>query len=285
MQKLVPLVLCLLALSCSQPSLDTVAVSAPSSPDRAITDPVKLYYAKTFVSGIDTRWSAYVKAYIEIANLDYTKEVALWYRTNANTNWQAAPAAFLTKCADKEVWGVDLRDLNAGPSGDFIMDFAVRYRVKGQEYWDNNGTANYQLKALASSYVYSDCVFGRSQLAVAGAVAYLYNQDPSMNALTGEVWVKKSAQPHRVVLRVSQDNWKSFKDIELKVYPDLRNLPDDVEYYKLYTQDISSSTTRIDFAVYVETNGQLAWDNNWGTGKNYTLLRPLTEVESTSIDW
>ncbi|KAL1007847.1 hypothetical protein UPYG_G00092410 [Umbra pygmaea] len=89
---------------------------------------------------------------VQVLNLAYLKEVAVRY---SFTNWRSSAET-------QACWVTTLRrDQADGPEADVfhfrlpvppfilqpgaMLEFAVRYRVEGAEYWDNNGGCNYKL--------------------------------------------------------------------------------------------------------------------------------------------
>lgn len=78
-----------------------------------------------------------------LQNLAYNKEVFVRYTTN---NWQSYQDVALsyseTNANGTETWTTYIYDnLNVLETGDF--QYAICYRVNGNEYWDNNFGANY----------------------------------------------------------------------------------------------------------------------------------------------
>ena len=85
--------------------------------------------------------ATHIKVTAAVKNLAFAKQVGIVFTTN---NWASSAVAFggfshMLKSGD-EVWTV-----NATVGTALHVDFAIFYRVNGQEFWDNNFWRNYTL--------------------------------------------------------------------------------------------------------------------------------------------
>lgn len=82
----------------------------------------------------------YLDVRIKVRNVDYHKYVAIYYSQNGGP-WNELPAHYVRQLSHGyEEWAVET---NFGKSGHSIQ-FAVKYAVGGQIYWDNNHYKNYR---------------------------------------------------------------------------------------------------------------------------------------------
>lgn len=83
-----------------------------------------------------------------VRNLAYAKDVAIHYK-GKDGGWRDLQLAYREPAAgDEELWtGFSRLDDNQPGDNRFPVEFAVRYRVAGQTYWDNNGGRNYRVGA------------------------------------------------------------------------------------------------------------------------------------------
>lgn len=81
----------------------------------------------------------YLEVSIKVKNIAYHKYVAIYYSENGGP-WSELPAHYVRQLSHgHEEWVIET---NFGKSGHSI-EFAVKYAVGGQIYWDNNQNANY----------------------------------------------------------------------------------------------------------------------------------------------
>ena len=101
----------------------------------------------THVQLADTSWSPSDNTWrgrIILDNLAFEKQVDLVFSTDGWRTVQSAPAQYQQHTShDLEYWSFAV-PLPADAAG---VDFAVRYRVAGQEYWDNHLGVDYHVAA------------------------------------------------------------------------------------------------------------------------------------------
>lgn len=97
----------------------------------ALSQPVKL------VSATASRpaGSGVVTGTIRVLNLAFAKQVTVHYSTDGWRTSHDVDARYLRE----QLWDFELSPLSGA------VEFAVRYRVAGREYWDNNHGANYRI--------------------------------------------------------------------------------------------------------------------------------------------
>lgn len=97
----------------------------------ALSQPVKL------VSAIARRpaGTGVVSGTIRVLDLAFAKQVLVHVSTDGWRTSHDVDARYLRE----QLWGFELSPLTG------TVEFAVRYRVAGREYWDNNHSANYRL--------------------------------------------------------------------------------------------------------------------------------------------
>lgn len=212
--------------------------------------PVHLYYTNKLYDNSET---SYYVGYIAVKNLGYNQKVTVHYNSNSMGNtWNDIPASYVkTNPSDGyEIWSFQTPTCYEGAGPDNIQ-YAIKYEVNGQTYWDNNNGQNYFDDALGLSSLYVDNFSGYSK-----------NDNKYISAL---IKSKKSSNSNTVKLRYSTDNWATYKDVDAS----LSSSDASYEYWNV-NQAISPSTTKIQFAVCYEENGIEYWDNNWGDNYTYT---------------
>ena len=80
-----------------------------------------------------------VHGIVRVVNLDYDKEVCVRW---THDNWKTSHNSTCSYCKGSNDGGTDRFAFTLPANGDDIQ-FAIRYRCAGKEYWDNNGGQNY----------------------------------------------------------------------------------------------------------------------------------------------
>ena len=84
---------------------------------------------------------------IRVTNLSYMKEVTVRFTLNGWETYQDVWADFMSTCLDGRTETFSFR---ISIPHDFevnrYMEFAIRYRASDNEFWDNNGRNNYQVR-------------------------------------------------------------------------------------------------------------------------------------------
>lgn len=78
---------------------------------------------------------------IKVKNIQYHKKVSIFYSENGSTQWSELPLQYARPLSHGyEEWVIQQ---NFSKSGNTI-EFAIKYEVGGQIYWDNNRGKNYR---------------------------------------------------------------------------------------------------------------------------------------------
>ncbi|RKP34478.1 putative phosphatase regulatory subunit, partial [Dimargaris cristalligena] len=91
---------------------------------------------------------------VQVQNLAFQKSLAVRYTTDLWQSYQEATATYADSAAPGskgspaiDRFGFELPlDLVPATGGRRSLFFCLRYRVAGQEYWDNNGGQNYHIQ-------------------------------------------------------------------------------------------------------------------------------------------
>ena len=90
-----------------------------------------------------------VTGIIRVTNLAYVKEVTIRFTLNGWTTYRDIWADYMSSCSDGKT---DKFCFRVTVPHDFEvnrrMEFAIRYRVSEQEFWDNNNRNNYHVQCL-----------------------------------------------------------------------------------------------------------------------------------------
>uniref|UniRef100_A0A8C2TUP7 Protein phosphatase 1 regulatory subunit 3E n=1 Tax=Coturnix japonica TaxID=93934 RepID=A0A8C2TUP7_COTJA len=98
--------------------------------------------------------AAVLRGAVRVLNLAYEKAVSVRYTLDRWASCSEVPAAYQPAGTADGITDRFAFHLPLGPAAagsDAALEFAVRYRVAGAEYWDNNGGSNYRLRSRARS--------------------------------------------------------------------------------------------------------------------------------------
>jgi Carbohydrate/starch-binding module (family 21) len=238
-------------------------------------DEIKLLRSKSTVStkygmsyqGI--RFEALVK------NLDYAKQVYVHIK-RPDGSWADVPLAY-QRPADtgREVWAGDYVDQNSNtpvPSFQtFDLEFALRYKVNGTEYWDNNNGANYKQAKDSGSLLFGVNVLNR--IYDYSGTAYSYG-----GRYTGTLTLKNLGPAKQVKIVYTTDGWKTsntaWANYESYFWAgSYSGAPNPNQYgteewsYALYV----NTASQIEYAIGYMVNGTTYWDNNFGRNYKFAL--------------
>ena len=236
-------------------------------------DEVRLLRSQSTVSAYYQVGLQSVRFEALVQGFAYAKQVYVHLK-KPDGSWIDVPLAY-SRPADngRELWAANYVDSNdtgyTYQSAD--LEFALRYKVNGQEYWDNNGGANYKQAKDSGSLMPQAPVLAR----------YVDNPNPVIvygNHYYGSVSVKNLGANRQVEIRYSTDGWKTSKsawgvwnaDFWRSSYSSASN-PNQygVEEWA-FTVQLAPGETRIDYAVGYTADSKTYWDNNYG--RNYTVF-------------
>ena len=217
-------------------------------------DEVKLSYAElrqTCSSCAELEGSILVK------NLAYEKQVAIVYSLNSG-EWREAFAGYKGPSANGfERWTFKVQPVTYGPT----IQFAVRYRVAGQEFWDNNGGADYRIGGNAPGFVLGHATVLLDRASVSSSRAGVY--------VIGTVVVKDLAFAKEVKIVYSFDEWATVHEAFASYTSELSNSGGAAERWDFALPVQPPGSQRTVFAIAYTVDGVTYWDNN--DGANYAI--------------
>lgn len=236
-------------------------------------DEIKLLRSQSTVSayyqvGLQTvRFEALVK------NLAYAKQVYAHLK-KPDGSWVDVPLAY-NRVADngREVWSGNFNDTDATGALTFQswdLEFALRYKVNGVEYWDNNAGQNYRQAKDSGDLMPAAVVLDR--FVDTGNPVVVYG-----SRYYGSSSLKNLGSSKQVEIRYTTDGWVTTRSAQAvwnadfwRSYYSSATNPNayGVEEWA-YSLPLPADATRIEYAVGYTVNGQTYWDNNFG--RNYVV--------------
>ncbi len=214
---------------------------------KAASNPVKMYFMDFTFSkyGITDR-----NIYIQVdAGSAANKAVYVHYENIHEGVWQDAQASFVTKLdANTEIWKANVHGTGLGE------EYAIKYIGDGQTYWDNNNGNNY-----TNSDLLGEANVSAQRLRFGNNGYYL------------QVAVKNLAYNKIVKVRYTEDNWATYKDVDLQYKSAITGT--NSELWDVTLNLDNASRDNFEFCVYYQVNGQTYWDNNFGSNYDISYYR------------
>lgn len=266
MKKLAPLALMAVVLwtlwSCESPfSMHT----SPEFGDRekrssvTPTSEVALVSYQVYSSRTPYLWDDGLSRRVQIIvkNLPGVKTVGLWAKSQLGS-WDLLPATFQRQVngGTEELWQADFSNKSSyyNDQGGLILfdpcvEYALKYQVAGQTFWDNNGGKNYTKEPLGARFWVMGIYTPGTYYAPAGIKAY----------------VKNLTYQKKVTLVYSTDRWATTQTL-----PGVFSRQDmGLDLWSFPGLSFPSGTV-VDFAIAYDPQGYgTIWDNNFG--ENYRV--------------
>lgn len=207
-----------------------------------------------------------------LENVGFNKQVDIEW-AGEDGGWRTLAAYFHSKREEnQELWVAKIKlQENARKSLPGTVQFSLRYRVNGEEFWDNNNGWNYVSEA-------------NSGIKVAGNFPVL-NIDFADRLTDGQksipitVATNQSLAAKKVVIHWTKDNWRHSYETPCFLKKDHwqksagSTTPNPNEFgIQIWTGQIKiRDAFRVQYCVSCEGKEQTLWDNNGG--HNYVISR------------
>lgn len=238
---------------------------------------IKLLYIENIITRKTLRTQQQLTFFILIDNVSYSKHVdVIW--TGEDGVWQTLPANYHSMQGhDKEYWLAHIAfDLTKQQSLVGNIQFSLRYRVSGKEYWDNNHGLNYSSEADSGIKLTNN-----QQVQNIGFDHHLNNEQQPI-LLT--VAVANAFNAQKVTIHWTKDGWqtthKTACDFKSNYWDDIlqsnaRN-PNQYEI-QLWTAELKEGDWfKLQYIIVCENNAQTVWENNGEY--NYRFQREQLKV-------
>lgn len=258
-----------LGMSCSlqsEPSLDNKAVVNGYGEGTM----VKMFYGEVEAYGYAPEYYLNFNGAIEIENAAYQKEVTIhWayadYDGSVSGPWYDTPAVYAKSLANnKELWRWSKDGISVPFRGSVFIRFAIRYRVNGVEYWDNNNGADY-LVGVSYFVTIDRMAMGKSEVAMLSSKMYYVPSDQPFTQLTGMVYTAPGITEGQVFLVYSTDNWATVKTQVLTC-----NTYNPNEWS--FNVNMPGKVNEVVYCFSFNHDGTSSWDNNFG--EDHHMLIP-----------
>lgn len=238
----------------------------------AAGDTVKLIYAKA-VGGDWITENGVIKClisasgYVEVKNIAYSKSVTIHYSDNGGTTWKDVQASYHKPTnSGYEAWKFTLPEVKVTHGSTAVFQFAIKYQVNGQTYWDNNSGDNYSVNYGYGTTMPTKMAFGSGKLALQTASAYQCAAE-----FYGNIQLVNLGYQKDVKVRYTTDNWATYQEAPATYQSSIETpySDQDIEEWTFWV-DIGYAATEVKFAISYTVNGKTYWDNNFGA--NYSVM-------------
>ncbi len=215
--------------------------------------------------------------FIQVKDISYDKQIdVLW--AGEDGVWQTLPACFYSQQHDGRQywWARATFHLTANRSLPGNIQFGLRYRVSGQEFWDNNRGCNYDSQAdsgiqLGSSKRIHNIGF-KNQL------------KDGQKSVPVTIAINQSIHAESVTIHWTLDNWQHTRKTACycknnywdRVAKSNARNPNQYGIQLWYGRLKTADAFRLQYCISCEGSaGESLWDNN--EGSNYVVShKPLT---------
>lgn len=226
----------------------------------AVSDrPVKLIYAKPAYTSTDTGIGA--TGYVEVENIAYNKKVTIHYSFDGK-EWLDCDAEYYKPTfGNYEAWKFETTGKYPVYRGAVTVQFAIKYEVNDQIYWDNNDGKNYSVSLGYLAGTNYDFGVG----GVADYSSYKYpNTDDTVH---GSLQLKNLGYEKDVKVIYSTDNWATQQEATAK-FGEMARMNDSVE---IWYYDYQTSANNIQYKLSYTVNGTTYIDDNFGDYYTVTI--------------
>lgn len=219
---------------------------------------VKLLQA---TSVIDFSFQSFFSGDVLVENLAYDKKVTIVTRINGD-KWLELKANYEETLANGlERWS--FKEANIYIDAEY--QFAIKYEVDGQTFWDNNSNADYYLTKVEGGRVESNFILP-PEFALRNLKTDNWKQQQNgIYSLYGTLYLQNLGDDKLVDIIYSTDNWQTNKTVA--AHFTRKNNDDSAERWTYFIEtDIENA--HVEFAIRYRVNGNEYWDNNFG--RNYS---------------
>jgi maltose 6'-phosphate phosphatase len=240
-------------------------------------DKIKLLYVENIISRADENALQRLIFFMSVENIGYDKLIdVVW--SGEDGVWQTLAASY--QCMhgnDKEYWQAQISlSASEGQSLAGNIQFGIRYRISGQEFWDNNQGQNYASEADSGIKLTQNQLV--QNISFAGRLRDEQKHTPVIIA------VDQSFNAEKVTVHWTTDNWETTEKTQCELkrnYWDQQfesNARNPNQYaVQLWTGQIDNDDAfRLQYVICCERDGKTLWENN--NGNNYSFQREQLKV-------
>jgi maltose 6'-phosphate phosphatase len=240
-------------------------------------DKIKLLYAKNLITRKTTATEQNLSFVVLVENLAYDKTVDVEWAGEDGV-WHTLPASYHSSIdCEKEYWVARMAfTLSPDESLPGNIQFALRYRVAGAEYWDKHHGKNYSIQAD------SGIEPGPDTLVLNTGFEDSLTDGGSLLPIT--VSINTSLQARSVTVHWTSDKWKTTHESPCRFARDYWDTEwlSNARNPNHYGSQVWQGTLKvkdaflIHYKILCETGQRVIWDDNFG--HDYVVQRRPLKV-------
>lgn len=240
-------------------------------------DKIQLLYIENIITRKEEKVQQQLTFFMQVDNLGHTKEIdVVW--AGEDGIWHTLAVKYSSVLGDdKEFWQAGATfTLSANESLPGNIEFGLRYRVSGMEFWDNKRGRNYFSQADSGIKL-----GGRNTIQNIGFTGQWVNEQ---HMIPVTIAVDKSCNFDKVTVHWSSDNWQTTQETACHTAKDFwdkkrsSNARNPNQYgVQLWAGEISSDDPfQVQYVICCERDGHVTWENN--EGNNYFFQQAKLKV-------
>jgi maltose 6'-phosphate phosphatase len=239
---------------------------------------IQLLYVENVISRKLKAAQQKLSFFLRVENLGFNKQVdVVW--AGEDGVWRTLTARFHSKRGEtQELWFAEIKFQESAKKPLLgKIQFSLRYRVNGEEFWDNNNGWNYASKADSGVKVVGDVPVLN--------IGFAERLTDTQKSIPITVAIDQSLGAKKVVIHWTKDNWQHTfktpcflkKDHWQKSAGSAATNPNQFGI-QIWTGRLNfGNAYRVQYCIACEGKGQTYWDNNGGL--NYVISRkPLAVI-------
>ncbi len=243
---------------------------------------IQLIYAKNIVSRSGNRLKQELEFFILVGNFAFQKQVDVFW-AGEDGAWRTLKAEYVgVSGRNREIWRAHVVfEKTSRTSLPGCVQFALRYRVMGAEYWDNNNSWNYSIEADSGVKVRE------------GVPLLNIEFNPSLNRgqklFPVVVAVHRHVDPKRVFVHWTTNGWTTVHRTPCSFQryywhqAARSNVENPNQYgWLIWTGQLAiENAYRVEYAISCDTDRGTIWDNNLGS--NYVSRRDRLSILTLNL--
>lgn len=238
---------------------------------------IKLLYVENIISRKLKSAQQKLTFLMLVENLGVNKQVdVIW--VGENGMWKTVSASFQRKQGEnQEVWSAEIKQAQTTKKAlPGTIQFSLRYRVNGEEFWDNNNGWNFVSEADSGVKVIGDVPVLN--------LGFLERLTDVQKSISVSVAVDQSLAANKVIIHWTKDNWRNThktpcflkKDHWQKSVGSTATNPNQFGS-EIWTGRLNfGNAFRVQYCISCEGKEQTVWDNNGGL--NYVISRKTLAI-------
>lgn len=240
-------------------------------------DKIQLLYVENLITRKQDKVEQQLTFFVQIDNMGHSKEIDVVWSGEDNI-WHTLAAKYSCMVGDdKEYWLASVTFiLSETMSLLGNIEFGLRYRVSGLEFWDNNRGSNYFSQADSGVQL-----AGRNNIQ---NISFTEQWVNDQQIIPVRIAVDQSCKFEKVTIHWTQDNWETTYQKNCHTAKNIwdithqSNARSPNQYgVQLWTGEISSDNPfNVQYVICCEGDGHVVWENN--EGNNFSFQQAQLKI-------